>query len=66
MDIEWNADAGEIMNTMVRRTPDALTSVVYEYSGHSVDEVKLVLEQRWNASNDGARITDPELSTVSK
>jgi len=32
------------------------------HAGHPVDEVKPALQARWSAVNDGASITDPELT----
>ena len=66
MDIEWNRDADDIMARMVARSADALASVVRDYSGQSVDVVRTALLTRWRAANEGADITDPELSDVAK
>lgn len=64
MSIQWNDNADEILAQMMRRTKLALESVVNDFSGRPVEEVKIVLAERWAASNEGASITEPDLTNV--
>jgi len=64
MNFEWNPNADKMLAAMVQRIVDALDSVVRDYSGHPVDEVRSALKQRWESANEGASITEPELTTV--
>lgn len=37
-----------------------------EFAGRPVDEIKPVLAQRWVEGNEGAKITEPELTNVAQ
>lgn len=39
-----------------------LDGVFNELSGRPVEEIKPVLKKRWEAGNDGASLTEPELT----
>lgn len=39
-----------------------LDDVFKKMNGRPVDEVKPVLKKRWESANDGAKITDPDLT----
>ncbi|MCU1633801.1 MAG: hypothetical protein JWM61_2453 [Micrococcaceae bacterium] len=62
MNVQWNDDAGAIIAVMVARLQVILDEVSQDYSGKPVDEVKAALEERWTSANEGASITDPELT----
>ncbi|WP_442546150.1 hypothetical protein ACSBOX_21315 (plasmid) [Arthrobacter sp. KN11-1C] len=62
MDVQWNDDAGSVMAAMVARVQAVLVDVSRDYSGKPVDEVKTVLQEQWASANEGASITDPELT----
>lgn len=64
MDIQWNPDAGEVLAGMVKRIQIAVEEVADEYLGRPVDEVRPVLAARWAAANEGAQITEPDLTRV--
>jgi hypothetical protein len=64
MDIEWDRNVESKLREMVQRTQRALAHVNEQYAGHPVDEVKVALASAWAASNDGAAITEPDLTEV--
>lgn len=43
-----------------------LDGLLAEYTGQPVDTIKPVLAERWAAVNEGASISDPELTTVAQ
>lgn len=49
-----------------KRLQPVLDGLHAEYAGHPVDTIKPVLAQRWAAMNDGASITDPDLTNVAQ
>lgn len=65
MEIKWNSNADEILAQMVSNTAAAVEEICREYSGRSVDEVRPALAARWAASNNGASITEPDLTNGS-
>jgi len=66
MEIKWNEDAGATMAAMVARSQSALESVSNEFSGHPVEDVSRALKSRWEDANQGASITDPELTAAAQ
>lgn len=66
MKFEWRADAAATLAAVVKRSQDAVASVSRDYSGHPVAEVKRALKAAWEGANDGASITDPELTLAAK
>ncbi|MHC1558190.1 hypothetical protein ACR9E3_04495 [Actinomycetospora sp. C-140] len=47
---------------LAERFQAVLDEVLATHAGRPVDEVKPVLQARWRAVNDGADLTDPELT----
>ncbi len=64
MDVQWNDDAGSVVAAMIARTQAVLVDVSRDYSGEPVDEVKATLQEQWASVNEGASITDPELTAA--
>lgn len=64
MSIHWNANAAQILARMVANTAAAVDGVCRDFSGRPVDEVRTALAVRWAASNDGAAITEPDLTNI--
>lgn len=64
MDIQWDSNAGVVIAAMVRRIQVTVEEIVEEYLGRPVDEVRPALAARWAATNDGAQITEPDLTRV--
>lgn len=58
--------AASATKAIAARFQPILDSVHTEYSGRPVDEIKPVLAQRWASGNDGAAITEPELTNVAQ
>lgn len=54
--------ANEGIQRLAERCQTALDDMLVTHAGHPVDEVKPALQARWSAVNDGASITDPELT----
>ncbi len=68
---KWNPGAEREIERMAieatqKRFQPILDSVHDEYAGRSVDEIKPVLARKWAAGNDGASITDPELTNIAQ
>jgi hypothetical protein len=49
---------------MVKRVQAAVESTINDYSGKPLDEVRTALARRWAATNEGAQITEPDLTRV--
>lgn len=64
MDIQWKDDASSAIAAMVTRIQAVLFTVSRDYSGKPIDEVKTALQEQWASANDGASITDPELTAA--
>jgi hypothetical protein len=64
MNIKWNPDADRILAQMVANIAAAVDDISRAYSGKPVDEVRPVLAARWAVANDGASITEPDLTNV--
>lgn len=64
MDVQWNDDAGSVIAAMVARAQAVLVDISRDYSGKPIDEVKAALQERWASANEGASITDPELTVA--
>lgn len=64
MDIKWNPDADRIIAQMVANVAAALDEISRDYAGKPVEEVRPALAMRWAAANDGASITEPDLTNV--
>ncbi|MEA9987066.1 hypothetical protein [Subtercola sp. RTI3] len=64
MSFHWNSNADQILAQMVANTAAAIYEVCRDFSGRPVDEVRPALAARWAASNEGASITEPELTNV--
>lgn len=56
------AFASKATETWVARFQPVLDDVRAEYTGRPVEEVKAALASRWAATNEGAAISDPELT----
>lgn len=66
MSVQWNDDVNKTLREMVRRTQKAVTRISSEYSGRPLSEVREALASAWAESNDGASITEPDLTNVSR
>lgn len=64
MSMHWNSDADQILARMVANTAAAVDAVCRDFSGRPADEVRPALASRWAASNDGAAITEPDLTNI--
>lgn len=64
MDIKWNPNADQILAQMVSNVADAVDAISREYAGRPVDEIRPALAARWAAANEGASITEPDLTNV--
>ena len=64
MDFQWNPDAKQILAQMVANVTKAMDEISKDYSGRPVEEVRPALAARWAAANDGAKITEPDLTNV--
>lgn len=64
MSIHWNSNADQILAQMVDNTAAAVDEICRDFSGRPVDEVRPALAARWAASNDGAAITEPDLTNI--
>ena len=62
MSFQMNPNFGNELNAMYGRLDAAFESVRVECQGKPVSEVKEVLKVRFAAANEGARITEPELT----
>ncbi|MCD9153690.1 hypothetical protein [Aeromicrobium duanguangcaii] len=51
---------------MTERFQPILDGLHAEYAGQPLEIIKPVLAERWAAGNDGASITDPELTNVAQ
>lgn len=60
------AIADMAVKAMTDRFQPILDTLRAEYAGQPVETIKPVLAQRWAAGNDGASITDPELTNVAQ
>lgn len=60
------AIADMAVKAMTDRFQPILDTLHAEYAGQPVETIKPVLAQRWAAGNDGASITDPELTNVAQ
>lgn len=66
MTFHMNPNFGNELNAMYDRLDAAFESVRQDQQGQPIEKVKAVLEERFAAANDGARITDPELTTCAE
>jgi hypothetical protein len=66
MDINWNPDAERVLAHMVTNVAAAMDEISRDYSGKPVDDVRHALAARWASANDGAAITDPDLTNVAE
>lgn len=66
MRIHWNSNADQVLAQMVARTATALDEICRDFSRRPVDEVRPALAARWAASNEGASITEPDLTKIAK
>ncbi|QHC71727.1 hypothetical protein [Rathayibacter sp. VKM Ac-2801] len=64
MKMKWNPNADQMLGQMVANIARAVDEVVHEYGGRPVEEIRPVLAARWAAANDGASITEPDLTKV--
>jgi len=64
MNIKWNPDADQIMAQMVANVVAAVDEISRDYAGKAVDEIRPALAARWAAANDGASITEPDLTNI--
>ncbi len=54
------------VKAMSERFQPILDSVFDQYAGRPVEEIKPVLSNRWATGNQGASLTDPELTNVAR
>ena len=54
------------VKAMTERFQPILDNLYAEYAGQPVETIKPVLAERWAAGNNGASITDPELTNVAQ
>ena len=64
MNIKWDPNAEDIIAGMVKRLQTVVDRVVSERLGEPVDKVKPALAAAWAGANEGASITEPDLTTV--
>ena len=64
MNIHWNSNADQILAQMVANTAAAVDEICRDFSGRPVEEIRPALAARWAASNDGASITEPDLTSI--
>lgn len=64
MSSHWNSNADQILAQMVANSAAAIDEVCRDLSGRPVHEVRPALAARWAASNEGASITEPGLTSV--
>lgn len=64
MEMKWNPNADQILTQMVANIATAVDEIVRDYAGKPVQEVRAALAARWAAANDGASITEPDLTNV--
>lgn len=60
------AIADMAVKAMTERFQPILDGLHAEYAGQPLENIKPVLAERWAAGNDGASITDPELTNVAQ
>lgn len=61
-----NPNFGNELNSMYDRLDAAFESVRQDQQGKPIEDTKLVLAERFAAANDGAQITEPELTTCAE
>lgn len=67
MDPNWEEVVNEAANEAItERFQPILDSVFNECAGDPIHTVKAVLVERWASGNNGASITEPELTTVAQ
>lgn len=64
MSFHWKSNADQILAQMVANTAEAIDEICRDFAGRPIDEVRPALAARWAASNEGASITEPELTNV--
>ncbi|WP_157524039.1 hypothetical protein [Microbacterium sp. CH1] len=64
MSFQMNPDFPRWLEARVRALKEVLDGVSAEFAGRPVDEIRHELSKRWASVGDGARITDPDLTTV--
>jgi hypothetical protein len=63
----WEKEIGDqAVKAIQARFQPVLDALHAEYAGQPVDTIKPVLAQRWADANDGASITDPDLTNVAQ
>ncbi|MBO9057498.1 hypothetical protein JYQ29_10935 [Curtobacterium flaccumfaciens pv. flaccumfaciens] len=63
MTFHMNPNFGNELNAIHDRLDAAFANVRQDQQGQPIENVKSVLEEGFAAANDGARISDPELTT---
>lgn len=59
-----NPDFPRQLNEQVSKLKTVLEEVSTEYAGRDVESVKAALSARWSAVGNGARVTEPDLTTI--
>ncbi|WP_440711737.1 hypothetical protein [Herbiconiux sp. YIM B11900] len=63
----WERELAKQANAAIEKQfQPVLDGISRECRGLSVPEIKPILAQRWASANDGARVTEPELSTLAQ
>lgn len=67
MDPGWEKSLGDMaVRAMSERYQPILDGLHDEFAGRPIDEIKPVLARRWAEGNEGASITEPELTNVAQ
>jgi hypothetical protein len=63
----WQEEVSRMaFEAMSKRLQPVLDQILEEHGGQPAETIKPVIAERWAAANEGASITDPELTNVAE